>query len=163
MKCKPRKSMFEITGSILALTDILEAMAEAIYTTHAAKSQANIERTIPEWQYVSEDLAEYVLAQARAVAAVVDAYRAGCQRKRPPRDPGPVTSNPALIESVAQAIYATHGRNLPTWKSVTEDMRQWNRQYALSVARVIDDFIPKDGKSLVIWLSRQKSPLPAGT
>jgi hypothetical protein len=146
MKRKPRKSMFEITGSILALPDILEALGEAIYTTHLALAQTKTDPIIPPWHYVSEDLAEYVLARARAAAAVVDAYRAGCRRKRPPRDPGPVTGNKPLLEDIAQAIYRTHGRNLPTWKSVTEDIRQWNRQYALAVSRIIDDCIAQHGK-----------------
>ncbi len=140
------KSMFQITGSVLALPDIFEALGEAIYTTHLAKAQAKTGPIIPPWHEVSEVIAEYVLAQARAAAAVVDAFRAACRRKRPPGEPGAVTGNPALLEDIARAIHRTHLGKLPGWPQVTKEMREWNREQAMSVTRVIDDYIANHRK-----------------
>jgi hypothetical protein len=141
------QSMFQITGSVLALPGIHAALGRAIYQTHLATAQAKMtKRGIPAWDDLAEDMADYVIEQAMSAATTVDAYRTDCQRKRPPREPGRVQDNPKLIEHMARAIYRTHGVNVPSWTEVTEELREWNRQYAMSVARVIDDAIAQHGK-----------------
>lgn len=145
MKRQP-PSRFKITGSITALPGIREAMAKSIYNTHVGAAQAVITRTtaklptILEWDNLTAGFAGYVRKQADAVVPVVDAYLAQCRRKRPPREPS-LQDNPALIEDIPKAIYRTHQNTLPTWEQVTEDMREWNRQQSVSVARTFDDFI----------------------
>lgn len=160
MRRKPPKSMFQITGSILALPGIVDAMAKAVYQTHIPKAKLNRDR-VPSWEQASSPVREYAMAQAEAAATVVDEYRAVMRRKRPPREPGPVAGNAALIEHIARAIHRTHQGTLPGWTEVTEDMRNWHRQYALSAARVVDEFIAQHGKDWHNFPTPDQASVPA--
>lgn len=144
---RPPPSRFQITGSVFALPGIREALGRAIYETDLAKAQVTTQRGIAAWDDLSAEYAAYVLKQADAAAEVVDEYRGQCRGKRPPRDPDPIQGNKILVEDLARATHSAHGRNLPTWKSASEDLRHWYRQRAMSVARVIDDAIARHGKA----------------
>jgi hypothetical protein len=145
--CQPMKSMFQITRSIFSLPGIIEAVAMAIYETHSAAERNKSQRVlsdpkgIPEWDTLGPLIRDYVIAQAGGAAQAVEDHFAAMRRKRPPRDPGPVSDNPWLIENIARAIYRTHLKrpNAPALDQATGELREWHRQYALSVARVIDE------------------------
>lgn len=132
-----------LTGSILVLPGIADALARAIYDTDLAEARTKFDkRFVPAWDDVGEEIVDYVTAQAVSAAEVVDQYRAAVFGKRPPKEPGSVAGNLILREDIARAIYRTHhGRGLPTWKQASEDLRRWYRQRAMSVARTVDDAV----------------------